>query len=120
METEIGNRHGQAENLEALAGIYRRLEQPARAVAFYRKALEMQQEIGDRRRKAELLRGLGDGLIQAGETGEGLASLEEALELSRALELPKAETLALLGRGKARLGLGDAERAWPTSAASSL
>ncbi|MFJ9925702.1 tetratricopeptide repeat protein [Streptomyces misionensis] len=96
--TEIRSAATEAHWLLALGDAQRATGQPARAQDSYRRAAALQEELGDRARRAAAWDGLGQACLQLGRAEEAADCHRRAAETFRDLRLPweTARTLAHL------------------------
>ncbi|MEV4254671.1 tetratricopeptide repeat protein [Spirillospora sp. NPDC049652] len=108
---EMSRQH-QANLLNNFGVAYDRLGRFDEALAYYRDALTVYSEIGDRRGEADCLINLGAHYVNGpNRDGEGLLHLNKALQLARQIREPFLEAKALRGIADAHRRAGRASAA---------
>ncbi|NER46477.1 MAG: CHAT domain-containing protein [Symploca sp. SIO1A3] len=86
---------------------------PLEAIAYFKRALEIYREIGDRTSEAWLLHKIGSTYNFARNINEGIKYLEEALELAREISDTSREVFVLNGLGNSYMLGGPVEKSLP-------
>ena len=115
---EIKNLRLQSYALRSIAGVYVRRRQAEQAHPYLERSLQAQEGVGDRRLEAVIRIDIGEVQEILGEHRMAVASLEEALRLSRAARDRVREARALFGLAHSSLGLADLDGARQYSSAS--
>ena len=86
-------------SFERLANTLLAMEQPEKALGYYRQCLELRMKARDQLAIAQAYNNIGHTLERMGRHGDAMAALEQALELRRGRDNPEkiAETLINLG-----------------------
>jgi tetratricopeptide (TPR) repeat protein len=80
----------QAESLNNLGRVYRRLGRYQEAINCHQDSLTLSRKVNDRHIQVEALRDLGDALRKSGRTQQARATWQEALGICEALQIPEA------------------------------
>ncbi|WP_258348967.1 tetratricopeptide repeat protein [Saccharopolyspora gregorii] len=105
------NRPGEAEVLTGLAQLYMTLEEPDEAVAVYRSAQEIFDEIGDLARIERNLTNLGAAVLETGDPEQALSHLQRALKKAKDSGSRNSEAVILSHLGRAYAASGQFEDA---------
>jgi DNA-binding SARP family transcriptional activator/tetratricopeptide (TPR) repeat protein len=108
---QLGDRHGRALTLSALASIDRLSGRHAAALERYQDALAGFEQAGDKVSQADALANMGQIKMDRRAFGEAERMLAQALLICRAIKAPRAMAQAEYRYGELFLHLGDFERA---------
>lgn len=108
---KLGDTHGRALVLSALASIDRASGRPAMARERYQRALAGFREVGDEIGKASVLANMAQIEMDCERFGEAERLLDDALFISRAVKAPRARAQAEYRLGEFGLRTGALERA---------
>jgi DNA-binding SARP family transcriptional activator/tetratricopeptide (TPR) repeat protein len=101
-----GDKHREAQALNALGSAYRSDYRFADAIRYYRRALRIRREIGDRQGEGATLNNLGGSSYEHGQAGQALGYLRQALLIARELDDRYGEGITLENLGEAHFELG--------------
>jgi tetratricopeptide (TPR) repeat protein len=107
----LGNRQGQAASFGQLGAAYAALNEPKKAIEYYRQAQALNVELGDRRGQAAALGGLGAAYAALGESRQAAGYYEQALALSEELGDRKGQAAAYGQLGAAYAALNEPRKA---------
>ena len=84
LQRAAGDKEGEASTLQSIGGVYDRLGERQKALAFYNQALPLQRAAGDKEGEASTLHNIGAVYDRLGERQKALAFYSQALPLMRA------------------------------------
>ncbi|WP_093170414.1 ATP-binding protein [Sinosporangium album] len=107
----LGDRFGEAENLDGLAMAYTQFQRPERAAEFHRGALGIRREIGDRYGEAMSLNGLGLIGLRDHRLRLARSHFEQSVAIFRDLGEARREALVSGNLGQVYAELGEYAKA---------
>lgn len=105
-----GNREGEAEELAAMASVYRALQQEQKAVGLFQSAIAIWHELGNREYEASAIAHIGDVYREWGYPDTALRFYRKAVDVFSAASDNDGRAAALNNSGVAWLTLGDRKK----------